>query len=207
MPTISELILTSGASESTLCFLRKYGLQFDYEDFEIDKSHRKAVADLRARRLSPYVLAYAWRCKIDGTEDDLARYDSIGAIAKIRGFSIHEAFSDIRAKQIESELYPTAKHWIDRAIKVDRDFDAYERLSRWCKAVLKAAPPFEVDHTYLAVRLLISLSRQDMFDYPRPVQRALNRTRHYGFLDGWWSTVKDEAGKNTVRYSRPKYDL
>lgn len=206
MPTVSELMLLSGASEDTLWFLRKFGLEFDDDDFEIDKDHKKAIDDLRHKRLSPYVIAYAWRCRAAGGQDDFARYDNLVTIAKIRGFSIQEALSDICARQIDSEQLPTAQYWVDRATAIERHSDAFERLARWSKVVLRAAPPFEVDHTYLAVRLLVSLPCEKMRDYPKPIHRALNRVRHYGLLDGWWRKVTNEAGKNVTFYCRPKLE-
>lgn len=205
--TLSELMLRSGVSESTLWFLKKYGLDFEDDGFDIDKNHRKAFNDLRNKRLSPYVLAYAWRCQIEGAGDNFCRFDNLETIAKIKGLSIRDGFADIRSKQIIAELLPTAKYWIDRTAERTRHTDAFERLALWCKEILKAAPPVEVDHAYLAVRLLCSLTSDEMREYPTVVQRALNKIRHHGFLDGWWRIIPDEAGKNTVRYARPKYDL
>lgn len=207
MPTVSELMLMSGATEDAIWFLRKFGLDVDEDDFEIDKNHKKALNDLRHRRLSPYILAYAWRCKNDGDADGFARFDNLMAIAKIRGFSIPDAFSDVSAKQIECDLLPTAKYWIDRATAAERQVAAFERLALWCKEVLKAGPPFDVGHTYLAVRLLISLPRDEMHDYPKLVQLTLNRLIHHGFLDGWHRKIRNEAGKVENRFFRPVYDL
>lgn len=207
MPTVFELMIMSGVPEDALWFLRKYGLEFDDDDFDIDRNHRKALADLRNRRLSAFVLAYAWRCRDRAVDDeDFARFDNLTEIAKIRGFSIADAFFDIRSRQIESELLPTAQHWVDRATTMERHSDAFERLARWCKETLRASP-FEVDHAYLAVRLLVSLPREQMYDYPKLVQRALNRIRHHGFLDGWWRVVSSEDGKNKILYRQPTYDL
>ena len=206
MPTVSELMLMSGASEQTLWFLKKYGLEFDDDDFDIDRNHRKALADLRHRRLSPFVVAYALRCRIDEMDGDISRYDNLLEIAKIRGLSFQDAYFDVRVKHVDDELLPTAQFWIDRATEKERHPDAFSRLAFWCKETLKAAP-FEVGHTYLAVRLLSSLPRDKMHDYPKLVQRALNRTRHHGYLDGWWRNVANEEGGNRVLYRQPKYDL
>lgn len=207
MPTVSELMIMSGASEKAIRILGNHGLPFDEDEFEIDNIHKKAINDLRNKRLSPLVLAYAWRCQMSGSDEDSDRYYNLVAISKIKGLSISEAFSDILSRQIESDLLPTAKHWIDRATPIERNLDAFGRLASWCKDTLKKGPPFAVEYQYLATRLLVSLPRELLCDYPVLVLRALNRTKHYGFLDGWHRIVSDENGKRRTLFFVPKYDL
>lgn len=207
MPTISELMALSGVNEKAIRTLGNHGLPFDEDGFQIDRIHKKAIIDLRNKRLSPLVLAYAWRCQMSYGDEDSDRFYNLVSIAKFKGLSISEALSDIRSRHIESDLLPTAKYWIDRATPVARNSDAFERLASWCKDTLKKGPPFAVEYVYLAVRLLVSLPEGALCDYPTPVQRALNRVKHYGFLDGWHRVETDDRGKRRTLFFVPKYDL
>ena len=182
-------------------------LDFEDEDFEIDRYHQKAIGDLTRKKFTPYVIAYALWCKEIGPEENFVRYDNLFDIAAAKGLSLGEAIFYIRAKQIDSELLPAAKHWIDRAAGVGVDTEAMSRIAKWCKTVLAAASPFGEEHAYLAVRLLRSLPLQEMPSYPKSIQRALNRTKHNGFLDGWYRLIRDNDGPNRTLYYRPKFDL
>ena len=207
MSTVSELMILSGANEKAIRILGKLGLPFEEDEFQIDEIHKKAINDLRNKRLSPLVLAYAWRCSKSYADEDSDRFYNLVTIAKFKGLSISEALMDIRSKQFETDMLPTAQHWIDRATPIARNSDAFQRLALWCKDTLKKGPPFAVEYPYLGTRLLVSLPREVMCDYPRLVLRALNRTKHYGFLDGWHRVLTDDRGRRKTLFFVPKYDL
>lgn len=183
---------------------------FEYEDdgFEIKKSHQKAINELNRKRMSPYVMAYALWCRDEvGPDEAFARYDNLVEIAEALGFSLSEALSEIHPKQVECDRLSAAKHWLDRAIGHPFDRDAVQRIATWCKLVLNTAPPLGVEYAYIAVRLLFSLSFEEMQAYPKHVLRAINLAVHYGFLDGCHSKMKDQDGTDRRIFHRPKFDL
>ncbi len=207
MATLSEISAGTGIRSDLLWKLQRYGFEFEEDNFDIDAHHQKALNELNRCRMSPYVIAYALRCRTQGSEEHFARYDNLVSISKIRRLSIEGAFFDVRANQIEGELLPTAKHWIDRAAGCGSDMDALDRIGRWCKAVLAAGPHTAVEHSYLASRLLMSLSYEDMLKYPKPVSTALNKVAHYGHLDGCHRKEPNPDGTKRNVYFRPKYEL
>lgn len=207
MSTVSELMILSGANEKAIRILGKFGLPFEEDGFQIDEIHKKAINDLRNKRLSPLVLAYAWRCSKSYVDEDSDRFFNLVTIAKFKGLSLSEALLDIRSKQFETDMLPTAQHWVDCATRVDRYSDALQRLALWCKDTLRKGPPFAVEYPYLGTRLLVSLPMEVMRDYPRPVLRALNRIKHYGLLDGWHRVLTDDQGEKRTVFFVPKYDL
>lgn len=183
------------------------GLEFDDDGFEIEKCHQKAINELGKKRVSPYVIAYALWCReVAGPDEEFIRYDNLVEIADARGFCLRDAISEIHPKQVENDRLPQAKYWIDRATGVPFDRDAIDRIATWCRLVLSTAP-YGVGYAYLAVRLLFSLPFEEMSNYPRRVQRALNLAIHYGALDGWHRTIQDRDGTKRRVFQKPKFDL
>ena len=186
------------------------GEGFDYDDdgFEIEKCHQKALNEIARKRISPYVLAYVLWCReMIGPDEMFVRYDNIVAVADARGFCLGDAISDIYPKHIYRDRLLGGQNWLDRATATPFDRDAVERIARWCRQVLTTAPPFSLEYPFLATRLLFSLPLQEMPNYPKKVQRALNLAVHYGFLDGCFTLQKDRDGTERKFFHRPKFDL
>jgi hypothetical protein len=210
MPSLSFLSIDSGIPANRLKRLVRYGLEIDDLDFEIDAQHQKAINDLRNRRLSAYVLAYAYRCKIEESYENYARLDDLTEIANARGFGISSELSVIAWRWVENEKLPGAKKWIERATvpgKAGHDAPALERIAGWCKTLIAGAQFDRVSYNYIAVRLLASLPPDEMVDYPKKVRTTINRLKFYGHLDGWCRPEKDDAGKPCDVFFRPKFDL
>lgn len=208
MPTLAELSALIGVKATKLVKLREYGLEFDEDDFEIDAYHQKALYELHRKRISAYVLAYAFRHSAANDWLWPGRFNNLEDIADSHGLSLSDALSEVRWKQIKAERLPEAKYWIDRAIAAGGDRTAFERIALWCKEVLSKGPPVAVRHEYLASRMLFSLLRDDMIIYPKLIHRALNKVKHHGFLDGWHEVIQDEDDDSRVTlYLRPEYDL
>ena len=181
------------------------GFAYDEDEFEIEKCHQKALTELGRKRLSPYVVAYALWCReVAGPDEIYVRFDNLVDVADAKGFSLRDAILEINPKNMERDRLPTAQHWLDRAAGDTFDRAAIERLANWCRLVLAGAPPFGVDYAYLAVRLLFTLPVEEMPNYPKRVQRAINLAVHYGFLDGCHSPTRDGTGR---LYHRQKFDL
>ncbi|WP_156799891.1 hypothetical protein [Novosphingobium resinovorum] len=210
MPSLSFISIESGVPIKKLKHLARYGLDADALDFEIDRNHQKAIDDLRGKRLSAYVLAYAYVCKINESLDSYARLDDLTEIAGVRGFEISGELSAISWRSIRSEKLLGAKQWIDRSsapANIGWDLPALERISGWCKTVICNSQFDSVDYRYLSVRLLASLPLNDMPDYPKKVQTSINRLKFSGILDGWWRPDKDISGKSSDMFFRPQFDL
>lgn len=184
------------------------GLEFDDDGFEIDKCHQKAISELARKRISPYVIAYALWCReVAGPDEDFVRYDNLVDVADAKGLSLSDAISEICPKLIESDRLPTAQHWLDRASGDAIDRDAIDRLAKWVRRVLATAAPLGVEYNYLAARLLFSLPFEEMPNYPKRVQRALNLAVHYGALEDCYTDVIDRDGAKRRIFHRPKFDL
>ena len=207
---VTTLSLISAQSGVPIHLLRKLDkwMNFEEDDFEIDKNHQKALNDLKRKKLTPYVIAYAIRCKQGGPADAWARYENVVDVAKARGHSIRDAFWDVRAQAALAETLPTAKFWVEAVLLPPNDKDAMERIARWCKSVLIAGPHHAVEHGYLASRLLLSLTPEDMLTYPRRIASALNKVAFNGYLDGWHrKEIDPKTGQNRNLYFRCKFDL
>ena len=207
MPTLSELSVISGIPSYKLKFLEKYGLEFHEEIFEIDRNHQKALDELSKKRVSPYVISYALRCLLGDEPDGKARFRDIKSIAEIKDLPFEYGLETMWFHKIFQDLLPTAQHWIDRAAGDILDTPALERIGRWALTVLCNGPEEDVSYNYLAARLLFSVPYEEMPNYSRPIQRALNRVKHYGHLDGCHKVVTGSDGKNVTFFHRPKWDF
>lgn len=201
MATASILSAMFGIPVKKLIQLEEHGLEIDGEYFESDARHQKALNDIRQKRISAYALAYAYQCKVEKNFENSRRLDSIYEVAEFKGFCMDDELYHIQHQKVENEKMTGAKHWIDQATLPVGDMSALERIGRWSKSVLTGVKS-EANHKYLAVRLLVSLPEEVMMEYPKKVQTTLNRTRFYGFLDGWWRAGTDEDGKKKILFYR-----
>lgn len=207
MPSLTELSVLTGIRTSILKGLTQFGLEYYDDDFDVDRHHRKALSDLSRSRLTPYIIAYAVYWRENHRLENHNRYDNIVALSKMRDLPLHSTLIDIQSKQAYENTFATASFWIDRAAGKEPDAVAFERLARWIKMVIADGPEWEVGYDFLAVRLLLSVPYEDMPNYPRLIQRAINRVKFHGLLDGCYRVETDSEGKPRTVFFRAKYDL
>jgi len=168
-------------------------IELSVEDFTEDKEFEYIARSVKKKRTSAYTLAY------------LYAYASI----EQRDF-IFDIDADFRSEYEALKLPIQDDEYLDNAAAIimklsttsPDDKSAWSLLIAWIKARLEAVRK-PVGHAYLAVRLLLSLDRKDMRDYPTVIATVLNRARHRKYLDEWFSTVEKD-GKNIILYHQPK---
>lgn len=186
------------------------GIEFEDDEFKIDRSHQKALNDLGRGKVTPFVLAYAQWCRDDiGPGEFFSRYDNLREIAGARELDLADELISIRAKSLPDEQLQSAQRWLDQMEEYGSAHEfAVERIAHWCKLTLAKAPVSGVSYAYLAVRLLRSLSPAIMLDYPRKVMKALNLAVHRGYLDGFYTNPsKDGRGIQTRLFHPQRYDI
>lgn len=165
-------------------------VDLDQEDFEIDREFQHIARSVKRKRSSAYTLAFLYAHASDEQREFIFAIDP----------EFREEYLSLKLPIMDSEKLIGAHGLIKKLADADYS-DGWDKLVPWVKARIgEASGP--IGHSYLAVRLLLSLPSNVMRDYPATIATIFNRARHRRYLDGWHSTVQRD-GKNVVLYHRP----
>lgn len=167
-------------------------VDLDQEDFEIDGEFQHIARSIKRKRAGAYALAFLYAHASEEQREFIFAIDP----------DFREEYLSLRLPIMDSEKLLGASGLIKKLADTDTNYGvAWDSFALWVKARIgEAGTP--IGHSYLAVRLLLSLPSNVMRDYPATIATVLNRARHRRYLDGWHSTVQRD-GKNVVLYHRP----
>ncbi len=208
MPNAIESGLKHGISEAKIKALADdWGVDLEEAAFVPDDGFSRAIYDMKRNRVSAYSCAYYVSLLMDGSDEAQAKVEALMNIADDGGVEFNRVFVSVGWRTIERDKLPGAQIWLDRTVDAaTKDIEAFEHLGTWVRKVLDRAEG-EKDYNYLAVRLLLSLPEKVRLDYPKAIQSALNRVKHYGYLAGCWRIEKDAKGKSKTIYHASKIIL
>jgi hypothetical protein len=195
MPSAIELSVLLGLPVRKVEeFCKVISFDLDEPDFEADKEFETVARSVKRKRASSYALAFVVEYAtneqrqfvLDLDPEFAAEYVSLGL-------------------PIVSAEYLDGAQEILEALSKEGATDSRPQafsLADWLRRTIRAAGR-PVGHSYIAVRLLLSLPAAEMRAYPQIIASVLNRLRHRGFLDGWFD-VQSIDGKNSVIYHNPE---
>lgn len=196
MSSAIELSVKFGIPSSAVIALCDYiGYSLDDEKVEYSKEFETLARSIKRKRASAYVMAFLFR---NCTDDE-------------RGFalSLDDDFAE-DFYRVEFPVYPAeklenAKFIIDSIYETQRGEKRGEwtEFEKWLKKTISEASG-EISHSYIAVRLLLSVPENEMRNYPQIIASLMNKARHRGYLDGWFRLEPLDNGTNRCIYSDPE---
>jgi len=196
MPSAIELSIKFGIPASSVTAMCDYlDVALDDASLEYSKEFETLARSIKRKRASAYVMAFLF-LHCSEAEKDFA-------------LSLDENFAD-EYVSVSLPIYPAeklkdAKEIIDAIHETQRGEKRgeWDKFEKWLKKTISDASG-EISHSYIAVRLLLSIPEKEMRDYPQIIASLMNKARHRGYLDGWFRLVPIDGDKNRCVYFDPE---
>jgi len=192
MPSAIELSVRFGIDRRKIEQICSYlGVSLDESEFAPDKDFEKVARSVRRKRVSAGTLAWMYEYATGDQREFLFEIDP----------SLQEEFENLGNIPPSARLR-NAEVRLDALASDDASMADWSALAVWMKnAITSAEKP--VRHNYLAARALLGLPKAIMQDRARTVATVFNKARHRGHLAGWFETVEEDDGSNSIVYNVP----
>ena len=189
MLKLSVMSARYGIPVAKLRKLEKHGLEYEDDNLHGDALHDRAMYDASRNRVTAFTIAYlALSWENDG-EEWQARAASIKESYKDGGAELQEIFDRVQGEYSFREKMVGAQAVVDRICEAPGnapDHEAMRSLASWVKHIVDIYNETEIDHIFLAARLLASMPLLEMPKYPKLIATAVARARWHKHLEGYW---------------------